>query len=151
MSFKKKWCEFCEYASTAPVVGGIFKSSDKVAVIRLSGIITDQSSRRGQTISYAKYNHLIEQAFDLHRVRAVALVINSPGGSPAQSSLIGQHIRNLAEEKDIPVYAFVEDVAASGGYWLACAADEIYAQDSSILGSIGVIASMFGFQELIAR
>ena len=81
----------------------------------------------------------------------MALVINSPGGSPVQSSLIAARIRRLAEDKKLPVYAFVEDVAASGGYWLACAADEIWADESSILGSIGVISASFGFHELIER
>jgi serine protease SohB len=82
---------------------------------------------------------------------AVALEINSPGGSPVQSSLIGARIRRLAEEKKIPVIAFVEDVAASGGYWLAAAADEIYADPSSMVGSIGVISAGFGAHELLAR
>ncbi|MGY9004000.1 MAG: S49 family peptidase, partial [Rhodospirillales bacterium] len=84
-------------------------------------------------------------------VKAVALVINSPGGSPVQSALIAKRIRDLAEEHDVKVFAFAEDVAASGGYWLACAADEIYAQDSSIIGSIGVVSSGFGFPELIKK
>ncbi|MEQ8195365.1 MAG: S49 family peptidase, partial [Rhodospirillales bacterium] len=77
--------------------------------------------------------------------------VNSPGGSPVQSALIARRIRALAEEKKIPVFAFAEDVAASGGYWLACAADEIYALDNSILGSIGVVSSGFGFVDLIER
>ena len=76
---------------------------------------------------------------------AVALEVNSPGGSPVQASLIGARIRRLAEEKDVPVIAFVEDVAASGGYWLAAAADEIYGDPSSVVGSIGVISADFGF------
>jgi signal peptide peptidase SppA len=81
----------------------------------------------------------------------VALVINSPGGSPVQSALIAKRIRLLATEKKLPVIAFVEDVAASGGYWLACAADEIIADGASIVGSIGVVSAGFGFQHLIAR
>jgi signal peptide peptidase SppA len=81
----------------------------------------------------------------------VALSINSPGGSPVQSSLIARRIRQLATEKKVPVVAFAEDVAASGGYWLACAADEIYADASSIVGSIGVIAAGFGFSEMIDK
>ena len=84
-------------------------------------------------------------------VKAVILLINSPGGSPVQSSLIAKRVRALADEKEVPVFAFAEDVAASGGYWLACSADEIYADTSSIIGSIGVIFSGFGFQELIKR
>ena len=82
---------------------------------------------------------------------AVALAINSPGGSPVQSSLIAARIRRLASEKNIPVYGFCEDVAASGGYWLATAADEIFADESSIVGSIGVISASFGFQDFIER
>ena len=78
-------------------------------------------------------------------------MINSPGGSPAQSALVGDHIRRLADEKEIPVYAFVEDVAASGGYWLACAADEIYANQPSIIGSIGVVSAGFGMKGLIEK
>jgi serine protease SohB len=81
----------------------------------------------------------------------VALLINSPGGSPVQSSLISSRVKRLAKENQMPVYAFVEDVAASGGYWLACSADEIYADTGSIIGSIGVISAGFGFQELIDK
>ena len=92
---------------------------------------------------------LIEKAFARGKPKAVALLINSPGGSPAQSALIAARIRRLAAEKELPVYGFVEDVAASGGYWLATAADEIYADDNSILGSIGVISGGFGFHELL--
>jgi signal peptide peptidase SppA len=95
--------------------------------------------------------HLIERAFKLPRLEAVALTINSPGGSPVQSALIAGRIRALAEEKNIPVVAFAEDVAASGGYWLACAADEIFAHESSIVGSIGVISAGFGFPALLER
>jgi signal peptide peptidase SppA len=82
---------------------------------------------------------------------ALALQVNSPGGSPVQSALIAKRIRNLAKENDLPVFAFVEDVAASGGYWLACAADEIYAERSSIVGSIGVVSAGFGFEEAIKK
>jgi serine protease SohB len=94
---------------------------------------------------------LIEAAFARGKPKAVALAINSPGGSPAQSSLIAARIRRLADEKGVPVHAFVEDVAASGGYWLATAADRIHVDPNSIVGSIGVISASFGFQELIAR
>lgn len=94
---------------------------------------------------------LIERAFARGKPAAVALVINSPGGSAVQSSLIAARIRRLADEKGVPVHAFVEDVAASGGYWLACAADDIWCDGSSILGSIGVIFASFGFPELMAR
>ena len=93
----------------------------------------------------------IQQAFSLRGVKAVALSINSPGGSPVQSALIARRVRSLAREKELPVFAFIEDIAASGGYWLACAADEIFAEPSSIVGSIGVISAGFGFQDAIKR
>jgi serine protease SohB len=93
----------------------------------------------------------LERAFTAKDCAAVALVINSPGGSAAQSALIANRIRTLADENKKPVFAYVEDVAASGGYWLACAADEIFADENSIVGSIGVIASSFGFEDAIRR
>ena len=93
----------------------------------------------------------IERAFAPKKQAAVALVVNSPGGSPVQSALIAKRIRDLAAEKKVPVFAFCEDAAASGGYWLACAADEIWADESSILGSIGVVSSGFGAHEFIQR
>lgn len=94
---------------------------------------------------------VIEKAFSRGKPDAVALEINSPGGSPVQSSLIGARIRRLADEKKIPVFAFVEDVAASGGYWLAVSADEIWADESSVVGSIGVISAGFGAHVFLAR
>ncbi|WP_288927552.1 S49 family peptidase [uncultured Maritimibacter sp.] len=118
-----------------------------VAVIRLHGSIS--TGTRGQLNDVAMAGP-IERAFR-RKPNAVALSINSPGGSPVQSSLIAARIRRLADEKEVPVYAFVEDAAASGGYWLACAADEIYADRSSILGSIGVIMASFGAHEFIAK
>lgn len=124
------------------------KSNPTVAVIRLSGVIA--SGGRGALNDQA-IGPMIDKAFKRGKPSAVALVINSPGGSPVQSSLIGARIRRLSDEKGIPVIAFVEDVAASGGYWLASAADEIYADESSIIGSIGVISMGFGFNELINR
>ena len=120
-----------------------------VSVITLSGVIA--ASNRGGTLSDAALAPAIERAFAKGKPTAVALVLNSPGGSPAQSSLIAARIRRLAEEKQIPVHAFVEDVAASGGYWLACAADDIWIDASSIVGSIGVISAGFGLHEAIAR
>ena len=87
---------------------------------------------------------VLERAFTKGRPAAVAIVVNSPGGSPVQSSLIGSRIRRLAAEKDVPVFAFVEDVAASGGYWLASCADEIFADPASIVGSIGATSAGFG-------
>lgn len=123
-----------------------------VGVLRLTGIIGAGSIgafRRG--LSAAALAGPIERAFSLPNLQAVALVINSPGGSPVQSSLIARRIRDLADERNVPVYAFVEDVAASGGYWLALAADQIYADASSIVGSIGVISAGFGLHRLIEK
>ncbi|MEM9709548.1 MAG: S49 family peptidase [Pseudomonadota bacterium] len=120
-----------------------------VAVVRLQGIIA--SGGRGAALNDQSTALLLEKAFNRGKPKAVALVVNSPGGSPAQSSLIGARIRRLAEEKKTKVYAFVEDVAASGGYWLATAADEIWVDENSVVGSIGVISSGFGFHELIER
>jgi len=126
------------------------KSDPLVAVIRLSGTIV-ANPRGGSGLSDAALAPVIERAFRKGKPKAVALIVNSPGGSPAQSALIAARIRRLSEENEVPVYAFVEDVAASGGYWLACAADEIWIDPSSIVGSIGVIYAGFGFQDLIAR
>ncbi len=124
------------------------KSGPTVAVIRLAGVIGAQG--RG-ALNDAVLAPAIEKAFAKGKPVAVALEVNSPGGSPVQSSLIGARIRRLAEEKDVPVIAFVEDVAASGGYWLAAAADEIYGDPSSVVGSIGVISASFGLHELIGN
>jgi serine protease SohB len=121
-----------------------------VAVIPLAGIIGRPGPvRRGLTL--AALADVIERAFKLRRLKAVALTVNSPGGSPVQSALIAKRIRDLADEKEIPVYAFAEDVAASGGYWLALAADEIYADAASVIGSIGVVSGGFGFTQAIKR
>ncbi len=122
------------------------KSDPAVAVIRLEGTIG--AGPRG--MSDKALAPLIEKAFRSKPV-AVALQVNSPGGSAVQSSLIASRIRRLAEEKGVPVTAFVEDVAASGGYWLACAGDDIIADRGSVLGSIGVIAAGFGLHEFIGR
>jgi serine protease SohB len=124
------------------------KSDPTVAVIRLSGIIS--ASGRGMLNDNA-LAPILEKAFSRGKPAAVAIEVNSPGGSPVQSSLIGARIRRLAREKEVPVIAFVEDVAASGGYWLAAAADEIYADESSVIGSIGVISASFGAHEFLAR
>ena len=93
----------------------------------------------------------LEMAFRVKRLKAVVLAINSPGGAPAQSSLILKRIRNLAQEHEVPVFAFAEDVAASGGYMLACAADEIFADYNSVIGSIGVVSAGFGFPGFLRR
>lgn len=126
-----------------------FARSPVVSVIRLNGAIGGGGLRSG--LNDAALAPVIERAFAPKRLSAVALSINSPGGSPTQSALIAARIRRLAAEKDVKVYAFCEDVAASGGYWLATAGDEIYADDNSIIGSIGVIYAGFGFQGLIEK
>lgn len=126
--------------------------SPVVPVVRLSGVIASAGGLLGgRTLSVDSVAPLLKRAFGMRGAKAVALAINSPGGSPVQSALIAQRIRLHAQEKSLPVIAFVEDVAASGGYWLACAADEIVVDPSSIVGSIGVISAGFGFQDLLAR
>lgn len=126
------------------------KKGTVVPALRLSGVIGSVPLRGGGLTLHALEKQ-IEQLFAPKDAPAAILLVNSPGGSPVQSSLIAKRIRDLAEEKKRPVYAFVEDVAASGGYWLACAADEIFADPASIVGSIGVVSSGFGFQDAIAR
>src|ERR1700683_2273640 len=121
-----------------------------VPVVRLSGTIGAVTPLR-PGMSLAGVARTLERAFATKNAKAVALVINSPGGSPVQSRQIFLRIRQLAAEKKLPVLVFVEDVAASGGYMLACAGDEIFCDPSSILGSIGVVGVTFGFQELIKR
>ncbi|MDP2493317.1 S49 family peptidase [Shimia thalassica] len=124
------------------------KTPPMVAVVRLSGMIG--AGNRG-ALNDRALAPLLEKAFKKGKPAAIALEISSPGGSPVQSSLIGARIRRLAEEKEVPVFAFVEDVAASGGYWLAAAADEIYADESSVVGSIGVISAGFGAHVFLSR
>ena len=121
-----------------------------VPVVRLSGVI-GQAGLGSRGLSLAGLERTLDMAFAVRHAPAVALIINSPGGSPVQSSLIGARIRALAAEKERTVLAFVEDVAASGGYWLACAADEILVDAASLVGSIGVVSAGFGFQDAIAR
>lgn len=123
------------------------KSDPRVAVVRLQGTIA--APGRG-ALSDHGLAPLLEKAFK-SKPAAVALELNSPGGSPVQSSLIGARIRRLAEEHKVPVLAFVEDVAASGGYWIASAADEIIVDASSIVGSVGVISAGFGAHEFLTR
>ncbi len=126
------------------------KSPPLVPVIRLQGVIS-AGGRGSGGLSDAALAPVIERAFRKGRPAAVALAINSPGGSPVQSSLIAARIRRLADDKKLPVHAFVEDVAASGGYWLATAADDIWVDPSSVVGSIGVISAGFGFPALMER
>jgi signal peptide peptidase SppA len=121
-----------------------------VPVVRLSGVIGAVTPLR-PGMSLAGVARVLERAFSMRNAKAVALVINSPGGSPVQSRQIYLRIKQLAAEKKLPVLVFVEDVAASGGYMIACAGDEIICDPSSILGSIGVVGGSFGFQEAIRR
>lgn len=121
-----------------------------VPVVRLSGIIGFSTPLR-PGLSLAGIARTLDRAFTMKNARAVALVINSPGGSPVQSHLIFRRIRELADEHKRRVVAFVEDAGASGGYMIACAADEIIADPHSIVGSIGVVGGSFGFDKLIAR
>ncbi len=128
-----------------------FRSRPTVSVVRLSGVIASGGSFGSSPLNDAGLAPLLERAFRKGKPKAVALAINSPGGSPVQSSLIGARIRRLSEETEVPVYAFCEDVAASGGYWLASAADKIFVDASSVVGSIGVISASFGFHELLEK
>ena len=121
-----------------------------VPVVRLAGVIGGPSLR-GMGLSLTAVNPALERAFRVRGARAVALSINSPGGSPVQSALIAARVRALASDKKLPVVAFIEDVGASGGYWLALAADEIFAAATSIVGSIGVVHASFGLHGAIER
>ena len=123
-----------------------------IGIIKLSGIISTETrlgSRGGLNLN--DLSDSLTKAFSFKNVKAIVLLVNSPGGSPVQSALIANRVRDLAREKEIPVYCFIEDLAASGGYWLSCAADKIYAMESSIIGSIGVITSGFGAVEAIKK
>ena len=121
-----------------------------VAVLRFNGVIGRVGGgRRGLNLQGLE-RHL-DAAFKARQLVAVAVSINSPGGSPVQSELIARRVRDLANEKDVLVYTFIEDVGASGGYWLACTGDEIYAENSSIVGSIGVVSGGFGFTGMIRK
>jgi serine protease SohB len=121
-----------------------------VPVVKLSGVIGISSPLK-PGLTLANVARSLERAFSMPNIRAVALSINSPGGAAAQSHLIYRRIRALADEKKLPVIAFTEDVAASGGYMIACAADEIICDESSIVGSIGVVGGAFGFNKLIEK
>ncbi|HEV8680851.1 MAG TPA: S49 family peptidase [Stellaceae bacterium] len=120
-----------------------------VTVLRLDGVIAPRQWRGA--LSLTSHAAALDRAFGARNLAAVALAVNSPGGSPVQSALLFRRIRQLADEKQVPVVAFAEDVAASGGYWLALAGDEIYAEEASLLGSIGVVSAGFGLNRLIER
>lgn len=121
-----------------------------VPVVRLTGVIGFSSPLR-PGVTLASVARLLDRAFSTKRAKAVALLINSPGGSPVQSHLIYRRVRQLADEKKIPVIVFIEDAGASGGYMVACAGDEIYCDPFSIVGSIGVIGATFGLDKAIAK
>ncbi len=128
------------------------KSRTVVPVVRLEGTISAESGGFGRrSLSMASAVPLLERAFANKAAPVIAIEINSPGGSPVQSRLIHRHIRDLSRRKGKPVLVFCEDVAASGGYMIACAGDEIFADPSSIVGSIGVVAGGFGFVDLIHK
>ncbi|OLF06352.1 S49 family peptidase [Actinophytocola xinjiangensis] len=135
-----------------PLFGDRGSGKPVVAVVKLHGVITPTPSplARG-TININTVESALTRAFEHDRLRAVAVVINSPGGAPTQSALVAERIRELADRKKVPVLAFCEDVAASGGYWLACAGDEIFAHRSSLVGSIGVVSAGFGLSGLLER
>jgi signal peptide peptidase SppA len=123
-----------------------------VAAVKLHGVITPAPAPLGRgVINLATLDSVLTRAFGYDRLRAVALSINSPGGTPTQSALVADRIRGLADAKRVPVLAFCEDIAASGGYWLACAADEIVAHPTSLVGSIGVVSRGFGLHGLLER
>jgi len=123
-----------------------------VSIIRLNGIISPENGGFKKTnLALSALRKDIDKAFELKNLKAVALSINSPGGSPVQTELLHRYILKCAYSKKVPVYSFVEDIAASGGYWLACAGSEIYALESSILGSIGVITAGFGFVSALKK
>ena len=128
----------------------LFKKKIVIPHVRLTGVIGN-AGRFNKGIDLAGQQDILKKAFSIKKVKHVAISINSPGGSPVQSHLIYSYIRQLADKKKIKVLIFAEDVAASGGYLISCAGDEIYANSSSIIGSIGVISASFGFKELIKK
>ena len=138
-------CRGVSYVKNMNIKNPFRRDCKTVSVIRLNGMIAT-----GRGLNDAALAPLFKKAF-AKKPSAVALIINSPGGSPVQSSLIGARIRRLANENEVPVYAFIEDIAASGGYWLAASADKIYVDASSIVGSIGVVSAGFGLDKLINK
>ena len=141
-----------DLTSRLPIPGSQRERGPVVAAVKLHGVITPATSPLGRgVINLATMDPVLTRAFGYDRLRAVALSINSPGGSATQSALVADRIRGLADSKGVPVLAFCEDVAASGGYWLACAADEIVAHSTSLVGSIGVVSQGFGLHGLLER
>ena len=124
-----------------------FLRKKTLPVIHMTGEIKPKGD-----IDYKKFNEPLTKAFEAaDKEGCVAIIINSPGGSPTQSEMLATKIRELSKAYDVPVLAFVEDYAASGGYWIACAADEIYAMNTSTVGSIGVIGGLFNFKDLMEK
>ncbi|MES2676835.1 MAG: S49 family peptidase [Pseudomonadota bacterium] len=128
----------------------ICKKSSTIAVVNLSGVI-GKGGKIDQGINIENINPILEKAFETKGAKAIAINVNSPGGSPVQSELIYQRIKELSAEKKIPVFTFAQDVAASGGYFILLAGEEIFAHNASIVGSIGVISAGFGMEELIKK
>ena len=140
------------WTAKLPVVGDRVDRRPVVAVVKLHGVISPTPSPVGRgAINLGSVESALTRAFEHDRLVAVALAVNSPGGAATQSALVADRIRGLAAKKRVPVLAFCEDVAASGGYWLACAADEIYAHATSLVGSIGVVSAGFGMAALLER
>lgn len=140
------------WVTKLPVVGDRMDRRPVVAVVKLHGVISPAPSPIGRgSINLGAVESALTRAFHHDRLTAVALAINSPGGAATQSAMVAERIRGLAAAAKVPVLAFCEDVAASGGYWLACAADEIYAHSTSIVGSIGVVSAGFGMAGLLDR
>lgn len=141
-----------ELTSRLPLPGTQRERGPVVTVVRLHGLIAPGPAPLGRgVINLAAVDPVLTRAFGYDRLRAVALSINSPGGMPTQSALVADRIRGLADHTRVPVLAFCEDIAASGGYWLACAADEIIAHPTSLVGSIGVVSRGFGWHGLLER
>lgn len=138
----KKWI--------AKVIKKIKSKDPVVPVVRLDGVIAG-SSRYQEALNLKTVGAELTKAFEMEKAKAVALIINSPGGSPTHSALVHDRIRHLAQKHDKKVLVFIEEVAASGGYWIACAGDEVFALPTSIVGSIGVISASFGFEEAIEK
>ena len=138
--------------SRIPVLDKRMDRPPTVAVVKLHGVITPMATPLSRAvINLAAVESALTRAFDTDRLLAVALSVNSPGGAATQSALVSDRIRGLAASRKVPVLAFCEDIAASGGYWLACAADEIFAHPTSIVGSIGVVSRSFGVSGLLER
>lgn len=138
-------------ASINPFSNLSMKKKPTIAVIKLEGVIMDSGSGQKKELNLRMVQDVIDKAFMTKTYTAIAFVINSPGGSPSQSAILADYVMKKAKESEKKTYCFVEDVAASGGYWLACMCDEIYADASSIVGSIGVIGASFGFADALDK